>query len=105
MNIRGIYGGGLRTTPILLDQSIKKGETVLDDAKAFETQNPDYFRADLRVSLKRNKAKSTRTWALDIQNATNRKNIYGSYFEPMDSEIKTSYQAPLIPILSYRVEF
>lgn len=105
VNIRGIYGGGLRTTPILLDQSIEKGETVLDDAKAFETQNPDYFRADLRISLKRNKAKSTRTWALDIQNATNRKNIYGSYFEPMDSEIKTSYQAPLIPILSYRVEF
>ncbi|SIO23234.1 TonB-dependent receptor [Algoriphagus halophilus] len=105
VNIRGIYGGGLRTTPILLNQSIEKGETVLDDAKAFETQNPAYFRTDLRISLKRNKAKSTRTWALDIQNATNRKNIYGSYFEPMDSEIKTSFQAPLIPILSYRVEF
>ncbi|MBN3521587.1 TonB-dependent receptor [Algoriphagus lutimaris] len=105
VNIRGIYGGGLRTTPILLDHSIEKGETVLDDAKAFETQNPAYFRTDFRISLKRNKAKSTRTWALDIQNATNRKNIYGSYFEPMDNEIKTSYQAPLIPILSYRVEF
>lgn len=105
VNIRGIYGGGLRTTPILLDESIEKGETVLDDGKAFKTQNPAYFRTDLRISLKRNKAKSTRTWALDIQNATNRKNIYGSYFEPMDSEIKTSYQAPLIPILSYRVEF
>lgn len=105
VNIRGIYGGGLRTTPILLNQSIEKGETVLDDAKAFETQNPAYFRTDLRISLKRNKAKSTRTWALDIQNATNRKNIYGSYFEPMDREIKTSFQAPLIPILSYRVEF
>ncbi len=105
INIRGIYGGGLRTTPILLNESIQKGETVLDDSKAFEEQNPAYFRTDLRFSLKRNKEKSTRTWALDIQNATNRKNIYGSYYEPMDSEIKTSYQAPLIPILSYRVEF
>ena len=105
INIRGIYGGGLRTTPILLDESIQKGETVLDDSKAFEEQNPAYFRTDLRFSLKKNKEKSTRTWALDIQNATNRKNIYGSYYEPMDSEIKTSYQAPLIPILSYRVEF
>ena len=105
INIRGIYGGGLRTTPILLDESIQKGETVLDDSKAFEEQNPAYFRTDLRLSLKRNKEKSTRIWALDIQNATNRKNIYGRYYEPMDSEIKTSYQAPLIPILSYRVEF
>ncbi len=105
VNIRGIYGGGLRTTPILLDESIEKGETVLDDSQAFEDQNPAYFRADLRFSLKRNKEKSTRTWALDIQNTTNRQNIYGSYFEPMDSEIKTAYQSPLIPILSYRVEF
>jgi hypothetical protein len=105
INIRGIYGGGLRTTPILLDESIQKGETVLDNSKAFEEQNPAYFRTDLRFSLKKNKEKSTRTWALDIQNATNRKNIYGRYYEPMDSEIKTSYQAPLIPILSYRVEF
>ncbi|MBN3583961.1 TonB-dependent receptor [Algoriphagus aestuarii] len=105
INLRGIYGGGLRTTPILLEESIQKGETVLDESKAFEDQNPAYFRTDLRFSLKRNKEKSTRIWALDIQNATNRKNIYGSYFEPMDSEIKTSYQAPLIPILSYRVEF
>jgi hypothetical protein len=105
INIRGIYGGGLRTTAILLDDSIEKGETVLDDANAFEQQNPAYFRTDLRFSLKRNKEKSTRTWALDIQNATNRQNIYGSYFEPMDGEIKTAYQSPLIPILSYRVEF
>ena len=105
VNLRGIYGGGLRTTAILLDESIAKGENVLDNSHAFENQNPAYFRTDLRFSLKRNKEKSTRTWALDIQNATNRKNIYGEYFEPMDEEIKISYQAPLIPILSYRVEF
>lgn len=105
INIRSIYGGGLRTTAVILDESIEKGETVLDNSHAFEGQNPAYFRTDLRFSLKRNKEKSTRTWALDIQNATNRQNIYGSYFEPMDGEIKTSYQAPLIPILSYRVEF
>ncbi|WP_339697714.1 hypothetical protein [Algoriphagus aquimarinus] len=55
--------------------------------------------------LKENKPKSTRTWSLDIQNATNRQNIYGSYFEPMSGEIKTSYQTSIIPILSYRVEF
>lgn len=105
VNLRGIYGGGLRTTSILLDESIAKGETVLDNSHAFENQNPAYFRTDLRFSLKRNKERSTRTWALDIQNATNRQNIYGTYFEPMDAEIKTAYQSPLIPILSYRVEF
>ncbi|MEB2784651.1 TonB-dependent receptor [Algoriphagus persicinus] len=105
LNVRAIYTGGLRTTPINLEESIEKGEGVYDENLAYTTQNPAYFRTDLRFSLKKNKPKSTRTWALDIQNATNRKNVYGSYFEPMDGEIKTSYQTPLIPILSYRVEF
>ncbi|WP_192347689.1 TonB-dependent receptor [Algoriphagus sp. Y33] len=105
LNVRAIYTGGLRTTPINLEESIEKGEEVYYDHLAYTDQNPAYFRTDLRFSLKKNKPKSTRTWALDIQNASNRKNIYGSYFEAMDGEIKTSYQAPLIPILSYRVEF
>ncbi|PZX53243.1 TonB-dependent receptor [Algoriphagus chordae] len=105
LNIRTIYAGGLRTTPINLDESIAKGEGVYEDNLAYTDQNPAYFRTDLRFSLKKNKPKSTRTWALDIQNATNRQNVYGSYFEPMSGEIKTSYQTSIIPILSYRVEF
>ncbi|MDI1322208.1 MAG: TonB-dependent receptor [Algoriphagus sp.] len=104
-NIRSIYGGGLRKTPVDLEESIAKNETVLIDEQAFEEQNPAYFRTDLRVSLKWNRLKSTSTLALDIQNVTNRKNIYGSYFEPFTGEIKTAYQTPLIPLLSYRIEF
>lgn len=105
LNVRAIYSGGLRTTPLNLEESIEKGEGVYDDNLAYSSQNPSYFRTDLRLSLKKNKPKSTRTWALDIQNATNRQNVYGSYFEPMTSEIITYYQTSLIPILSYRVEF
>ena len=105
LNVRAIYSGGLRTTPLNLEESIEKGEGIYDDNLAYSSQNPSYFRTDLRLSLKKNKPKSTRTWALDIQNATNRQNVYGSYFEPMTSEIITYYQTSLIPILSYRVEF
>ena len=105
MNLRTIYGGGLWNTPIDLEASQAAGETVYLEELAFTVQNPAYFRTDLRLSLKRNRPKSTRTLALDIQNITNRANVFGSYFEPMEGEIKTAYQSPLIPILSYRVEF
>lgn len=105
INLRSIYSGGLRTTPINLEESIARGETVHYDERAFEDQNPAYFRTDLRVSLKRNKSKSTHTLALDIQNVTNRKNIYGKYFEPLSGEVTTAYQTPLIPVLSYKIEF
>ncbi|EOZ97842.1 TonB-dependent receptor [Indibacter alkaliphilus LW1] len=105
INLRTIYGGGLWNTPIDLEASIVQGGTVLVESLAFTEQNPAYFRTDVRVSLKRNRPKSTRTVALDVQNATNRKNVFGRYFEPMDGSINTVYLVPLIPVLSYRVEF
>ncbi|WP_111672766.1 TonB-dependent receptor [Algoriphagus litoralis] len=105
MNFRSIYGGGLRTTPVNLNESINQGETMYEETMAFENQNPAYFRTDIRISLKWNRPNSTSTLALDIQNLSNRKNIFGSYFEPMSGEIITAYQTPLIPLLSYRIEF
>jgi hypothetical protein len=105
VNLRTIYSGGFRDTPINVAESVTKGETVYYEERAFTEQNPAYFRSDLRLSLKRNKAKSTHTLALDIQNVSNRKNVFGSYFEPLTGKVKTSYQTPLIPILSYKIEF
>ncbi len=66
---------------------------------------PDYFRTDVRFSLKRNRPKSTHTISLDLQNATNRKNVFGEFFDPLTGNVKTAYLTPLIPILAYRVEF
>ena len=105
VNMKTVYVGGLRYTPIDFNSSVVKGETVLDDTKTFENKNPDYFRIDFRVSLKRNYKKVTGTLALDLQNATNRKNVGGQYFDSNTGKIKYWYQSPLIPVLSYRLEF
>jgi CarboxypepD_reg-like domain/TonB-dependent Receptor Plug Domain len=105
INLRTIYSGGFRTTPIDFNQSILEGETKYIESQAYAQQLPDYFRTDLRFSIKRNRAKTTSTLALDIQNASNRKNVYGSFFDLQSGKVKTEYQLPLLPILSYRVEF
>lgn len=105
VNLKTIYTGGMRYTPIDLSASRAKGDVVFEDAKTFENKNPDYFRLDIRVSLKRNYKRVTGTVALDIQNVTNRKNIAGQYFDVNTGAIKYWNQAPLIPILSYRLEF
>ncbi len=104
-NVKSVYVGGMRYTPINLNASIAKGETVFDDSKTFEEKNPDYYRLDIRISLKRNYKKVTGTLALDIQNTINRKNVGGQYFDVNTGKIKYWYQAPLIPVLSYRLEF
>jgi hypothetical protein len=105
VNIRAIYAGGFWTTPIDLAKSMELGETRYIESLAFTEKLPDYFRTDLRVSIKRNRAKATTTLSLDIQNATNHKNLGGQYFEPRIGEIKKWYSLPLLPILSYKIEF
>lgn len=105
INLRTIYTGGFWTTPIDLEKSQELGETRYLEAQAFTEQLPDYFRADVRFSLKRNRPKATTILALDIQNVTNNKNLGGQYFEPRSGEIQKWYMLPLLPVLSYRVEF
>lgn len=105
LNIKLVQMGGHRTTPINLSASIEQGKAVYDDSQAFATRLPAYFRLDAGFSLKRNYPHMTTTLALDIQNATNRQNIFDQYYDTERKEVRYFYQAPLIPILSYRVEF
>ncbi len=105
LNIKLTHMGGLRETPLDLAASRIKGETVRDESRAFETQLPVYFRLDTGVRLKRNYKALTTTLSLDIQNSTNRKNIFSQSYDKQTLEAKYYYQAPLIPILSYKIEF
>lgn len=104
-NIKSIYVGGFRYTPIDLPASIAAGEEKLQDGKTFENKNPDYYRLDIRFSVKRNFKHVTSTFAIDIQNTTNRKNVGGQYFDMKSGQIKYFYQTPLLPLISYRLEF
>lgn len=105
MNIKTIYAGGLRTTPIDLAASEQNGYTVYKEDDAYSLQNPAYFRTDLRVSVKWNRKRLTSTLSLDIQNLTNRLNIYNQYYSKENKKIMSSYQTGLIPVLNYKIEF
>lgn len=105
INTKVLYIGGFRRTPIDLDKSIQEDEPVYIEKEAYSIQNPAYFRLDTGISFKRNHKNRTTTWQLDIQNATNRKNIGGQYFDTEKKQLVTYYQTSLIPVLSYKVEF
>jgi hypothetical protein len=105
LNLRTLSSGGFRTTPIDVERSVNEGETKFIESLAYSDQLPGYFRTDLRISMKRNRAKSTTTLALDIQNVTNHQNLGGQYFDVETAEIKKWYQLPLLPVLSYKIEF
>jgi hypothetical protein len=105
INIKTIYAGGLRTTPVDFAASQQYGYTVFDENNAFSLQNPAYFRTDLRVSIKWNRKYLTSTLSLDIQNVTNRENIYNQYYSVELDKTVYSYQTGFIPVLNYKVEF
>jgi hypothetical protein len=105
VNIKTIYAGGLRTTPIDLAASQNKGYTVFEEYQAYTLKNPDYFRTDLRLSMTWNKRHITSTLSLDIQNVTNRLNVYNEYFNDEENKILYNYQLGLIPVLNYKIDF
>ena len=105
LNVKLTYYGGYRDTPINVGASRQRGETVRYDTLAYTLQLPDYFRTDVRLSWKKNRPRSTRTLSLDVQNVTNRQNVFGRYFDPQTGTTRTNYQTGLLPVLSYRVAF
>jgi len=108
--IKGINGrmawhGGYRTSPVDTLFSPGMGYTVFEEQEVFARRLPGYFRIDLRMYLKWNISGRNSTLSLDIQNATNRKNVDYEYYDNVKQAIATKRQLGMIPILSYRVEF
>lgn len=105
LNVKLSHYGGYRDSPIDVAASKAKGETVFVENRLFTEGLPDYFRADIRLSWKKDRPRSTRTLSLDVQNVTARQNIAGRFFDPQSGTVKTAYLTGLIPVLSYRVAF
>ena len=105
INVKLVYLGGFKTTPINESESSKNQTTIFNESQAFSEQYPNYFKTDLRIYLKKNHKKYTTTLAIDIQNLTNQQNVAFDYFDTEKQEIVRKYQLGIIPILVYRVEF
>lgn len=105
LNLKALYFGGFRTTPIDLNQSIIEGREINLVNKTNEEKLPDYKRIDLRVSFRKNFKKSTQMFSIDIQNLLNKENISRRFYDPLNKRIGQSTQNGLIPVLSYRLEF
>lgn len=104
-SIRVIWLGGFYEREVNEQASIDNKRLIYRNADAFTVKQPDYFRPDFRIYMKKSKAKYSRTLALDIQNIANYQNVSYSYYDILQNKIVRQYQMGLIPILSYRWEF
>lgn len=99
--------GGRWYTPIDLEASRSVGFEILDEANAFSRQYDDYFRWDIRFGLKLNssKKKISHQFYFDLQNITNRENVFVRRFNRLTDRIDQVNQLGLFPDFMYRLQF
>jgi hypothetical protein len=105
VSLRGALTGGRYETPINLEASGAAGRAMFDYDRAFSQQQPDYFRADVKLGYKINRARLTHEIAFDLQNITNNENIFQRAYNPRTNRIGTSYQQGFLPVPFYRLTF
>lgn len=105
VNLRLVSLGGFRETPIDVAASQEAQRTIYVPGQAFDLQQDGFFRADLRIYLRKNKPGRSSMLILDIQNATNQENPAFRYFDSYTGTVVQKNQLGIIPILSYRWTF
>ena len=99
------YTGGQRYTPFDLAASLAAGYVIFKEDEAYSAQNDPYFRWDLKLSYNRNGRKTTQKWFIDLQNLTNRENIYVRTLNPTDGRIDVINQIGFFPNINYMITF
>lgn len=97
--------GARRYTPIDVEQSALKNETVYFEDQAFSQKGDIVFLANIAVSYRIDNRRISQELKLDIQNVTNNDAKLGYYYNDNTGEVESSDQLPLLPVLSYTIHF
>lgn len=97
--------GGRRFTPIDLDASILEGEAVFDKTSAFDNQFDDYFRTDLKFTLRENSKHISQSLSFDLQNLFNSTNVFSQTYDAQNREVDITNQLGFFLVIDYRLMF
>ncbi len=99
--------GGRYYTPVDLEASIINQSAVLKDELAFSERFNNYFRFDVKFGLKMNSKKRqiAHHFFIDIQNVTNRDNIFARQYNRQTNMVNETYQLGFFPDFMYRIQF
>ncbi len=100
----GIAGGQLYT-PFDVPASQQEGYVIFKEEEAYSLRNDTYWRWDLKFSYNRNGKRTTQKWYIDLQNLTNRENIYIRTLNPKTGETGEINQIGFFPNINYQITF
>jgi hypothetical protein len=99
------WAGGQRYTPFDVVASAAAGYVVFKEDEAYSLQYDSYIRWDLKLSYNRNGRKATQKWYIDLQNLTNRDNIYIRTLNPKNGNTGVINQIGFFPNINYMITF
>jgi hypothetical protein len=107
IDIKLASSGGRYYTPVDVAASIAANTEKLDESRYNSLRLPDYFRVDTRFGLQFNssKRKISHAFYLDLQNVTNRDNVFTRRYNTVRKEEGTVYQIGFFPDILYRLQF
>ncbi|MDX1478791.1 MAG: TonB-dependent receptor [Saprospiraceae bacterium] len=105
INASLIERGGLRQPVIDEAESQVAQRTIYVAGTAGDSRIDGYFRMDMRLYLRKDKASHSSTWSLDIQNVFNVENDWLPAYDFFQGGIRRNTQLGVIPILNYRIDF
>lgn len=107
INAKYVIRGGYRYTPVDIPKSLKSKKIISDVSRTYESQLPAYIRLDAGINFRRNNPRFSWILMLDIQNATNRENVFRKKFFYQNGQIGFYEELSLgiVPVFNFRVEF
>jgi len=97
--------GGNRITPIMLEESKAAGRTIRDTENPFSVKGDDIFQANLSLTYRRNRPKTTHEFKIDVQNISNNQAVVNEYYNSYTEEVVYGHQLAIIPNIIYKIEF
>lgn len=97
--------GGRPVTPVDLVASNAAGFEIRDDAEAFSERLDEFLRFDLKFGVRANGKNISQEFFVDLQNLTNRDNVFIQGYDANTGGISTTFQRGFFPNVFYRVYF
>jgi hypothetical protein len=100
--------GGTPYTPIDLEATrANGGREVYQEDIAYSQRYDYYFRWDVKFGIRLNGKKSriSHQFFIDLQNVTNRENVFVKRYNPVTDQINTITQSGFFPDFMYRIQF
>ena len=105
-DIKCTNAGGRAYTPIDLEASNSTGHEQLS-SDTYSDFYANYFRLDFKLgyTLNSRTKKLSQSFAIDLQNITNNKNVFSQSYDDRSRSISTTYQLGFFPNVIYKIQF